>query len=362
MTKSELLEKRKFRRFPFSRKDAVYCVVVKARSASRTIALSTVDFSQSGFQFTIVPTMKHAFAKGEKLFLKAITGTRNLIFAKPLELSIRWQHHDKQKDIVNIGCEISDIATESERQFIDFIKAEIKFKGVRFHDHIRATPGSDHRVQQTGTQPRSEAEPSMRIVSIIGSPFENGYTEKILGWVEKELETAGQHIERFDLYATDVSGCLACLQCKDNPNEPGCVQIDDVATIIESMLSADLVIYASPVNYTGFSSQMKVFIDRCNCLFRGSCSDPHHMSFIEGQRQALIATTSESFDDCSDQVRMIFRKMQTCHKVISAGELIACCCNDHDALDEKIKSQTKEFSQHLLSKADTPYAICIPGN
>ncbi|MCB2145196.1 MAG: flavodoxin family protein [Deltaproteobacteria bacterium] len=361
MTKSELHEKRKFRRFPLSKKDAVYCVVVKARSADRTIALSTVDFGQSGFQFAIIPTMKSDFSKGEKLFLKAITGTRNLTFAKPIELSIRWQHHDIKRDIVNIGCEICTIASESERQFIDFVKSEVKFKGIRVGDQIRERRNYSHLIQDNDQRSLSGEKESMRIVSILGSPFEDGNTAKILVWVEKELESVGHHVERFGLYSKDVNGCLGCLQCKENQSEPGCVQIDDVSNIINSMLNCDLVIYASPVYYTGFSSQMKAFIDRCHCLFRGSCSDPNHTSFIEGQRHALIVTAADPFVDCSDQIQKTFDKMLDCYKACSAGEFFVCNCKDHDAIDEEIRLQAKKFFEHLFDEMKTPYAVFIPG-
>lgn len=361
MTKNELIEKRKFRRFPLSKRDAVYCVVVKAKSLGRTIALSTVDFSQSGFQFSIVPAMKHDFSKGEMLYLKAITGTRNLTFTQPLALMIKWQHHDTKRDVVNIGCEICDITTDSERQFIDFIKSEVKFKGLRFQDHIREMPGRDSLELDAGPDPRPEAKTYKRILSILGSPFEEGNTQKILGWIEKALEATGQRVERVDLYSKDVNGCIGCLQCKENPNDPGCVQIDDVSTIINSMLDADLVIYASPVYYTGFSSQMKAFIDRCTCLSRGSDSAPCQTSFVEGQRIALIATSAESFANCSDQIRTTFRKMLDCHKVRSSGELFVCNCSEHDAIGGEIQSQAIKFSQQLLDQVKSPYTIVIPG-
>lgn len=360
MTKNDLHEKRRFRRFPLSKKDALYCVVVKTKFSDKTIALSTVDFSQAGFQFTVISDLKNDFLKGDKLFLKSITGTRNLTFSESIELSIRWQHHDRRRDIVNIGCKISNIGTESEKQLIEFIKAEVKFKGIRAQDHTFEKPGTSDSIQIEAQNKGQENSEFLRVVSILGSPFQEDNTATILGWVEKQLESAGHHIERIDLYSKDVNGCLGCLQCQENSNEPGCVQIDDTLGIIDSMLSCDLIIYASPVYYTGFSSQMKALIDRCLCLYRGTCSDPDHLSFIDGKRQALIVTTPDSFVDIAEQTLATYRKMVDCHKVISAGEFFACNCDNQNEIGEKIRSQALQFAGQLFDEGKTPYAVFIP--
>ena len=54
--------------------------------------------------------------------------------------------------------------------------------------------------------------------------------------------------------------------CQGNLDEPGCVQKDDAIAIIDRLLAADVIIYATPLYVWDFSSQMKALLDRQYCL------------------------------------------------------------------------------------------------
>jgi len=201
----------------------------------------------------------------------------------------------------------------------------------------------------------------MNVISIFGGPRKKGNTATILGWVEEELKTLGHQIERINLSSKKVNGCVGCLKCKDNLNEPGCAQKDDGTFIIDRMVASDVVIYASPLYYWGFSAQMKAFIDRCHCLYRGVCGSPEHMSFVEGQRQALIVTAADPFENNAEQILTTFQRILVYDKAYSAGELLICNCNTPDSLDEEIQAQAIKFANQLFSATKTPYSLLIPG-
>ena len=201
----------------------------------------------------------------------------------------------------------------------------------------------------------------MNVISIFGGPRKKGNTATILGWVEEELNTLGHQIERINLSSKKVNGCVGCLKCKDNLNEPGCVQKDDGTFIIDKMVASDVVIYASPLYYWGFSAQMKAFIDRCHCLYRGVGGSLEHMSFVEGQRQALIVTAADPFENNAEQILTTFQRILVYNKAYSAGELLVCNCTTPDSLDEEIQAQAIKFANQLFSATKTPYSILIPG-
>ena len=67
----------------------------------------------------------------------------------------------------------------------------------------------------------------MNVLSIFGGPRKKGNTATILNWVEEELEALGHQVERINLFSKKVKDCLACYKCKENPNEPGCIQKDE---------------------------------------------------------------------------------------------------------------------------------------
>lgn len=201
----------------------------------------------------------------------------------------------------------------------------------------------------------------MKILSIFSGPRKKGNTSKVLTWVEDELKMLRHQVERIDLSSKEINGCLGCLKCKENLNEPGCIQKDDGKLIIDSMVSSDVVIYASPLYYWGFSAQMKVFIDRCHCIYRGVCGSAEHTSFVEGQRQALIVTAADPFENNAELIQTSFQRKLVYDKAKSAGELFICNCTTPDELGEEIKSQAINFAKQLFESTTKPYSLLIPG-
>lgn len=351
-----LEEKRKYKRIGYSKSDGIYCIVVRSSTAEKTLTLLVVDFSAKGFRFSVIPPMKDAFFKGEKIFLKAIIGSRNLPFKEPIELSIKWQRQTPAERLVEIGCEISSIATESERQFVEFIRSEIRFKGLW---------GGEKTKIATSDKKDSSSESArniklMNVLSLFGGPCDQGNTAKVLGWVEEQLRDHGHTVEQIDLSSKRINGCRRCMKCETGSNYPDCVQQDDANVVIGKMLDSDLVIFASPIYFGGFSSQMKGVIDRCRCLYTGELLTPNHKSFVEGKLYALIATTQHPFGIGIGQTFTTYEEMLLCSKSHSAGKLFVCDCTEPDALGEDVKAQTINFARQLNHAPRCPYAIVIP--
>ena len=201
----------------------------------------------------------------------------------------------------------------------------------------------------------------MHVLSVFGGPRKKGNTATVLRWVEDELSDLGHQVERIPLSSKKVNGCTGCLACKDNPTEPGCVQKDDGTFIIDRIVASDAVIYASPLYYWGFSAQMKALIDRCHCLYRGVCGSPEHTSFVEGQRQALVVTAADPFENNAEQILTAFQRILVYDKAYSAGELLVCNCTTPDDLNEEIKMQASKFAKQMFDPARKPYPLLIPG-
>lgn len=201
----------------------------------------------------------------------------------------------------------------------------------------------------------------MKVIAIFGGPRKKGNTATVLGWVEEELTSLGHQVERINLASKKINGCISCYKCKDNPDEPGCVQKDDAPAIINQMVASDTVIYASPLYYWGFSAQMKALIDRCYSLYRGECGTPNHTSFVEGQRQALIVTAADPFENNTEQILIAFQRMLVYNKSHSAGELLVCNSTTPEELSEEVKNQAIKFANQLLAPTKLPYALLIPG-
>ena len=100
----------------------------------------------------------------------------------------------------------------------------------------------------------------MRVFVVVGAK-KNGQTDKLIDQFVKGALSAGHEVETVNLFALkNVRGCIDCQTCKQNSGI--CVWKDDVAPLIEKVVAADVLAFASPVYYFSITSQMKLFMDR----------------------------------------------------------------------------------------------------
>lgn len=80
----------------------------------------------------------------------------------------------------------------------------------------------------------------------------------------KGAKENGHEVETLDLYGKDIRFCIGCLVCQTTHT---CPINDDMPGIIEKMLRADVIAYATPIYFYEMSGQMKTLLDRTNPLF-----------------------------------------------------------------------------------------------
>jgi multimeric flavodoxin WrbA len=102
------------------------------------------------------------------------------------------------------------------------------------------------------------------VLGILGSPRPHGNTAILLDDFLKGAREAGAETLRLDAASIDISGCTACNECKVTGE---CVLVDDMAMVYRAIRRADVVVLATPIYFSGMSSQMKAVIDRCQCLW-----------------------------------------------------------------------------------------------
>jgi len=124
----------------------------------------------------------------------------------------------------------------------------------------------------------------MHILTILGSPRKHGNTAAVLAQFEN-LASAQHTIERINITDWTVRGCLGCNTCQRTLDEPGCCQRDDGVALLERILAADLVVYASPVYSWGLTAQLKALFDRHYCLVKW---DANEKALMEGRRAMLL--------------------------------------------------------------------------
>lgn len=186
----------------------------------------------------------------------------------------------------------------------------------------------------------------MKIVALQGSPRKKGNTAKVISWVEEELLSLGHEFESIYLNGKNIKGCLACGKCKESRDSIGCIQKDDAPEILEKMVQADLVIFASPLYFWGVTAQLKTIIDRTYSLYV-DYHQPGHASLVAGKRQALLVTGGGPFENNAEAAFTAFGRLQKPHMTINAGELFVGPCSTPDAMGDSIKEQAVAFAHKI---------------
>lgn len=123
----------------------------------------------------------------------------------------------------------------------------------------------------------------MKIVALQGSPRKGGNCDVLMDEMIKGIEENGGEVTKYYLEDQEIAPCKACMYCAENPE---CVRNDDGNKILDEMLEADGVIFATPVYYGQMSAQGKLIIDR----FYGIGQNPNKS--LSG-KAALIFTENQ---------------------------------------------------------------------
>jgi len=187
----------------------------------------------------------------------------------------------------------------------------------------------------------------MQITTLLGSAKKKGNTATVLGWVEKELQSLGHDVERIYLNNKSIGGCLGCAKCRENPDEIACVQNDDTIDIMEQMISSEVVLFASPIYFWGFSSQIKALIDRGYSLVT-NYHKPGHTSLMEGKRIGLLVTGADAYEENAEGLFTAFDRIVDFLLAKKSGELYVGECSVPAELSEAVKNNALELARSLV--------------
>ncbi|MDO4462691.1 MAG: flavodoxin family protein [Bacteroidia bacterium] len=105
----------------------------------------------------------------------------------------------------------------------------------------------------------------MKKVIVISTSLRAGSNSDMLAnkFVEG-AQAAGHDVEKITLISKDIQFCKGCLACQKLGK---CVIKDDANDIMQKVLNADVICWATPIYYYEMSGQMKVLIDRMNAMY-----------------------------------------------------------------------------------------------
>ena len=122
----------------------------------------------------------------------------------------------------------------------------------------------------------------MKIVIINGSARKGNTSTAIQAFAEGA--TDGNEIEILAADKLSIAPCKGCGVCQCSK---GCIDKDDTNLTIDKLVSADMIVFATPVYWWGMSAQLKLVIDKCYC--KGQ--------YLKGKKVGLLIVGAASVDN-----------------------------------------------------------------
>ena len=99
----------------------------------------------------------------------------------------------------------------------------------------------------------------MKIIVLSGSFNQKGSTNLLADYFMRGAREAGHVVGMIDTTRIAVRPCVGCMRC--GYNGP-CAISDDMEKIKGHILSADMIVFATPIYYYNMTAQLKTVIDR----------------------------------------------------------------------------------------------------
>ncbi|MDL2246943.1 flavodoxin family protein [Methanobrevibacter sp. OttesenSCG-928-K11] len=119
----------------------------------------------------------------------------------------------------------------------------------------------------------------MKVIGLNASPRVNGNSDIFLDKVLKGASDNGAEVAKFYLDKLNIEPCHACEHCGDGID---CKNNDDGNMLLDEILSADAIVFSSPIYYGQMSAQGKTFTDRFYSISRNS------QKSLEGTKSVLL--------------------------------------------------------------------------
>lgn len=97
------------------------------------------------------------------------------------------------------------------------------------------------------------------VLIISASPRKHGNSDILCDRFAQGADESGHSVEKIFLAEKNIGYCRGCGACNLTHK---CVQKDDMADILDKMVNADVIVFATPVYFYTMDGQMKTFIDR----------------------------------------------------------------------------------------------------
>lgn len=194
---------------------------------------------------------------------------------------------------------------------------------------------------------------ALKVLGISASPRRDGNSDVLLHKALAGAEQAGAAPEYLRLCDYRIEGCRECYECSATGD---CPTDDDYPSILDKMLQADRLIFATPVFFMTVSAQAKLLIDRGQCLWvRRTVL---HKPLFEPKRDRRGIVIAVGGSRSRKQFECVRQPIQSCFKYLEVDYLGSLCINQVDEKGAVLRrpdalEQASRLGR-VLASTDTP--------
>ncbi len=143
------------------------------------------------------------------------------------------------------------------------------------------------------------------VIVISSTPRVGGNSEILANEFARGAKDAGHNVEVINLRDYKLNYCCACYACKTGK----CIYNDGMEEIKKKLLTADVIVLATPVYFYSMSGQLKVFIDRLVTFYLEVKADIYMIAsqwdedkeIMENTFNAIRGLTKYCFEGCEEK-------------------------------------------------------------
>jgi len=114
------------------------------------------------------------------------------------------------------------------------------------------------------------------------------------------------------------------------------------------MMAADVILWASPLFWWDFPSQLKALLDRQYCFVTGY-GGPSYRSLAEGKKSALLVTCDGAIEENANLIVEVFRRMSAYLKIVPVADLVVPFCYMPDQPGDEAKTKAETLARQIVA-------------
>ena len=188
----------------------------------------------------------------------------------------------------------------------------------------------------------------MKAYIILGNTRQKSNTKAVTEVFADELTAKGVDVSFFSLREKNVQTCVGCDRCHSILDSFGCAIKDDMQEIAVEILSADLVVFTSPIYSWMPTPPLKAVMDRIYA-FTKYPENADAFNLLKKQKFAMIATSGDECATNCDLFDEAVRRMAKFAKLSYLGYVAALDKDVSNGITDAVKEDARKFAAKCVS-------------